>query len=249
MAELTGGRSRAWLDMGGRVMVERVLDGLQAAQSVDEIVVVGLAEHEVDALRPRRPVHFLPEQGTMVGNAMAGLLWIQQRAPDAATAMLCSMDIPLIRGAAVDHFVESCRPFDHLFFQAYVTSEVMQAAHPGVRSYSERWREHGVVYAGDVFVVGMAILATNPEVWEAFERHAWREYPALEGRVSERFGEATWRRLVAGETSDEEDFRVILSLLGGEGAMKNVFTPHDCLALDADSPELVEYLRRRLRGE
>ena len=42
MYEMTQGKSKALLDMNGRTMLERVVDALQASETIGEIVVVGL---------------------------------------------------------------------------------------------------------------------------------------------------------------------------------------------------------------
>ena len=100
----TQGRPKALLDIGGRTMLERVVDALQESGSIDDIIVVGLGPELASEsnLSFQRPVHHLDDQGSMVGNALAGMAWIRKQKPKADPFMICSSDIPMLTPAVVD---------------------------------------------------------------------------------------------------------------------------------------------------
>ena len=117
---LIGGRNKAFLVLDGRPMVERVVEALLAAQSIDRVFVVGpvaeLNETLGGLLSPR--VRVVPQAGKIIANAWAGFHASQrvrgsgpQENPDRPL-LYVTADLPLIRPAAVDDFVARCAEVD-----------------------------------------------------------------------------------------------------------------------------------------
>src|SRR6266852_2370782 len=90
---LTQGRSKALLPIGGKPMVQWILDALDGSALVGRVVVVGLAPGEA-ALTSRKELIYLPNAGSMIGNAQAGVKKILERDPGAKKALIASSDIP-----------------------------------------------------------------------------------------------------------------------------------------------------------
>ena len=67
----TSGAPKALLELGGRTLLERVIDALASSSYVDRIAVVGI--EEPGHRDPTRDLDYLPDQGSLVANAFAGL--------------------------------------------------------------------------------------------------------------------------------------------------------------------------------
>ncbi len=97
--------------MGGRTMLERVMDALQGSKYVETIVLVGLEDDM--GMHFKRPIdQYLPDQGSLVGNVLAGVNWLRKEYPDMKSVLFSTSDLPALTAANVDSFVESCEPFD-----------------------------------------------------------------------------------------------------------------------------------------
>ena len=151
------GQPKALIDMGGQTMLERVVGALQASRHVEDILIVGL-DPAAAGQRFERPVESLPDQGSMVGNMLAGCSWFRQHRPDARAILGCSADIPAITPAMVDAFIEACRPWDNAVYYNFVTRETLESRFPNShRTYS---KINGMEVAGGDMVVA------QPEVIE-----------------------------------------------------------------------------------
>ena len=173
--EYTQGKPKALLDMEGRTMLERVMDALQSAKHVDRIVLVGLEDDM--GMQFLRPIdRFLPDHGSLVGNVLAGLRWLQQDKPDIGNVLFCSSDLPAITAENVDSFVESCEPFDKGIYYIFTPREAMEARFPGSKRTYVKLK--GLEVAGGDMAIAKAELAdSNEELWIALtegRKHAWK---------------------------------------------------------------------------
>ena len=237
----TAGKPKALLDMGGRPMISRVLDALQNARSVGEIVVIGLDDPaDQQALQPKRPVAFLPNQGSLIQNAIAGLHWIETHYPENDIFLICSSDIPHLSGEMVDDLVASCRPFDRLLYYPIATPETIEVVYPGSKRTYTRLKG-GVKFAGgDIFVAQTAVLDTNHDLWEKLtqaRKHAWQ--------IARVVGFRTLLKLLFRRMSLEEAAETAGRILGSDRPVGVIFTPHAELAMDGDKPHQIDLLRRR----
>jgi len=174
----TQGKPKGLIDMGGRTMLERVVDALQSSRHVEDVLVVGIDEAtatEAD-LRFARPVAFLPDQGSLVGNMLAGCDWFRRERPGANTVLGCSSDIPAITGPIVDGFIEACRPWDRAVYYNFVRREALEGRFPhSNRTYS---RLGGIeVAGGDMVIARLEVLERNRALVESVtgaRKQPWR---------------------------------------------------------------------------
>jgi len=88
----TQGKSKAMLDIGGKPMVQWVLDAIGGAKQVENVVLIGLtAESGVTCTKP---LSFIPNQASMIENLLAGIQKVMEINPSATKALLVSSDIP-----------------------------------------------------------------------------------------------------------------------------------------------------------
>lgn len=237
----TQGKPKALIDMGGRTMLERVVAALQSSRSIEDILVVGIQPEMAEGLQFARSVDFLPGQGGMVANMLAGCAWIQKNKPGATTIVGCSADIPAITPAIVDAFVEACRPWDRAIYYNFVSRETIEARFPNSnRTYS---RLSGMeVAGGDMVVAGVDVVARNRELIESLtgaRKQPWRIarivglgflLKFLFHRVTFADVEATAGRIIGAP---------VKVVLGSPAEM----------AMDADKPYQVEMLRAEFAGD
>ena len=171
----TQGRPKALIDMGGRTMLERVVTALHGSQHVEDVLIVGL-DPEAAGLKFARPVSSLPDQGSMVGNMLAGCEWFLHHRPDASAILGCTADIPAITPAMVDGFIEACRPWDSGVYYNFVSREKIESRFPNSnRTYSKISGTE--VASGGIIVVQPAIAERNRALLEmltAARKHPWR---------------------------------------------------------------------------
>ena len=113
-------QNKAFLEIGGRVLVRRVVEALLQADTVGQVFVVGPLERlqaVLDGISPR--VTLVAQSGKMVANAWEAINAADQRfaaqngAIDPQRPFLfLSCDLPLICPEAVDDFVARCAQDD-----------------------------------------------------------------------------------------------------------------------------------------
>jgi molybdopterin-guanine dinucleotide biosynthesis protein A len=235
--EITQGKSKALLDMNGRTMLERVVDALQMANTIGEIVVVGLGSDL--GMTFQKPVNHVTDHGSLLKNALAGIARMRELHPETDLMLICSADIPTITPQIIDEFIEKCEPFDKGMVYNFVDKPTLEARFPhSNRTYVKL--KDAQIAGGDLTLVQANLSDTNREIWEALtnaRKHAWQ----LARVIGFRF----MFKLV---------FRQ-LSIVDIEAAAERItgwpcqvmLNPHAEIAMDADKPEQVELLRADIK--
>lgn len=241
----TQGKPKALLSLNGQPMLAHVLQALQDARQVDTIVVVGITGEEgagaVQSLPAAQAVIFLPDQGSIVGNARRGLEWLAANRPGGSEVLISTADIPLLTGAIVDAFVDQCRPFDRLAYYNVVTKETMEARFPHSNRTFVRLKDTQIA-GGDLNLAQLKILYTNQALWEALtnaRKHAWQLARIVGPRTLLKF---LFHRLSLA------DVEALAQRMFG-APIRVITSPYPELAMDADKPAQFDLLRRHLSGE
>lgn len=234
---LTNGRPKALLDIAGRPMIAWVLEALAAARSVDQIVVVGLDQEEAETagVPSSLPVHYVPDNGTMLANMLAGATYIRQQWPDTTIIMGASADIPAITADIVDSFHAACAPWDKDIYYNFVTREVMEARFPGSARTYTRLGELEVA-GGDLVMATLAAIDSQQTLYEAVtaaRKQPWRIAQLVGWRVLLRM---MLRRLTL------EDVQAVAERATGQ-SVSVLLNEHAEIAMDADKPSQVSLLR------
>ncbi len=234
----TQGKTKALLDMGGRTMLERVVDALQAAKRVDDIVVVGLGSDL--GMTFQRPVFHVPDQGSLIGNVIGGVRFLKERKPDLGMVMISSSDIPTITADIVDQYVASCEPFDKAIYYNFVDKPVMEARFPGSNRTFVKLKGANVA-GGDLLLAHSDLANSHVDLWQALteaRKHAWK----LAGLVGIRFLLKFLFRQVSLTDIEEKVLQTI-----GQPAQA-MLSPFAELAMDADKPHQVDLLRQEFEA-
>lgn len=233
----TNGKPKALIDMGGTSMLELVVAALQSSRHVEEILVVGIDETAATQynLHFRRPIHFLPDQGGMVTNMLAGAKWFRQNFPEAELILGSSADIPVITGDIVDRFIDACRPWDQAVYYSFVSRDILEARFPNSnRTYS---RINGQeVAGGDMVMARIEVVERNRELIESLtgaRKQPWR--------IAKVVGLGMLLKFLFHRISFE-DIEQTASRIIGMPAKVVIFDRAE-LAMDADKPYQVDMLR------
>lgn len=228
----TRGKPKSLLTIGGRTMVEHVVEALQGAAAVGDILVVGLEGG--NDLTFERPVQFLPDQGNLVANGLAGISWLQKRNPRAGHFLLCSADIPAVTSTIVDDFVNLCRPLESTVYYSMVLKETIEARFPGsARTFVPL--KGAKVAGGDIFIAAPEIANADPELLKALasgRKAAWKLARIVGSRTLLKF---LLRRLTIADVAE----------LASEIAafpVEIIVSPFAEMAMDVDKPRQVELL-------
>ena len=234
----TQGKPKALIDMEGRTMLERTIDALQTAHGVDRIVIAGL--EDAMGMEFKRPVDkFLPDRGSLVGNAMAGFHWLRESNPDMEAVLFCSSDVPTITGAIVDDFLACCEPYNRAVYYIFVTRQVMEERFPASnRTYVKL--KGAEIAGGDLTIGRVEVIDNHEALWIALtdaRKHAWK--------LARYVGLGTLFKFLTRQMSIGDAENAAGRIL--QSPVQIVLDPPAELAMDVDKPQQVELLRADLR--
>lgn len=159
----TQGHSKALLDIAGKPMIQWVLDALGDAKKVENVIVMGLSEKS--GVTCKKPLYFVPNQGRMLANIVAGVQKSLELNPKTEYVLIVSSDIPGIRAEHVDWLVEQIESEPADIYYGFVPREVMEARYPG----SKRTYTHlkGMDVCGaDINAAHVRMATEHLDTWE-----------------------------------------------------------------------------------
>jgi len=234
----------ALIDIGGRPMVEYVLDALRAAPSVGAIAVVGPAELR-KAVRLGDAL-LLESAGSVLDNLERGVRALRE-AGCRGHLLVATSDIPLITVEALETFLALCRrrdaeaPVDRDRFDAYypmVSRENCDARFPGVQRTYVGLKD-GQFTGGNVVLLDPAVVLDRRQLFEQVV--ALRKDPVGMARLL-GFGfivKFLLRRLTARDIEN-----IVREKFGIVGAVIQV--PHAEVGFDVDKPSDLAIARAAL---
>ncbi|MFN3309908.1 MAG: NTP transferase domain-containing protein, partial [Anaerolineales bacterium] len=160
---LSKGRAKALLPIAGKPMIQWVLEALESAEQISQVVVVGALLPE--EMRTSKVQATIPNQGDMLSNILAGMKKVLELEPKAHHVVLVSSDIPAITGKIVDWLVQTTMQTDEDVYYTVIERRVMEAKYPQSRRSYTRLKDIEVC-GGDMNVVRATLAAQNQEMWK-----------------------------------------------------------------------------------
>jgi len=160
---LTRGGPKALLPIGGKPMIQWVLDALSDAKCIERVVVVGLSEES--GLSCTKPLSFLPNQGSMLANIFAGAQKILTDNPSAGVLFSISSDIPALTAGMVDWMAGEVGAGEFDVYYNFITRDAMESRFPGSKRTYTRFKDIEVC-GGDLTAFRSAMLTTDDGVWQ-----------------------------------------------------------------------------------
>jgi hypothetical protein len=201
------------------------------------LVIAGQDESSGVDFGPK-PVIFVPNQGRLMKNILAGGERVLQDTSDREHVLVCAADIPLITTKIVDDHIATMLQTQHDLYYTVIKQETMLARFPSSRRTYTRVRG-AVLCGGELNMASWRVLETNRELWDA----VLESRKHVLGQVR-RVGLSTLilfllRRLSIVDL--ERRAEKILNL-----KTRAVITPHAELGMDVDKPFQLDIARAEL---
>ncbi|MEM7799155.1 MAG: nucleotidyltransferase family protein [Chloroflexota bacterium] len=234
----TQGMPKAMIEINGRPMVESVVDALLDSQRIKEVIVVGLPQDLGGLLNTLSAPILLPDEGSLVANAAAGLRWVRENRPEVSTVIGCSSDIPHLSGKMVDHLIAACRPYDRILYYTFVSKDQIEERYPGAKRTYVYFSDREMVAPGDIFLSQVKILDTDMALWDKLT--GARKYPLQVARI---IGFQTLIKFALRRLTLDEAATIGGRLLGSDLPVGIYDSPYAEMAMDGDKPAQIELLR------
>lgn len=233
----TKGEAKAMLEIGGKYMIQWVLDALDQADTIDGIVIVG-CEDKKSEIHSNKIITFKPSSEDIILNFQLGAKAVLEHNPAGRSVAVVSSDIPLITSEIVNWIINSSLASNDDLYYAVVEQKQMEKRFPdSARSYV-KLRDMNVC-GGDLAVINMDLYKSREDFWrKIFEaRKSYLHQARLIG--FDILILLLLRRLNFSDTVKRVTRR--LDITG-----KGLICPYPEIAMDIDKPHQLEIARREL---
>lgn len=161
----TQGKSKSLLEIGGKPMIEWVIDAIEGASAVDRIVIVGLPASS--QLISKSALVRVDDHGSMLDNIKAGseILARDYQYPHEHHALLIAADIPTITPEMVDWKAQMVSQSDHDIYYSLITRQTMESRFPGSRRSFYKLKD-AEVCGGDLNAIRLTLMTTPSKKWQ-----------------------------------------------------------------------------------
>ena len=232
----SNGGSKAMIDVAGKPMVQWVLDALNEARQVDNIILIGLPAKS--NLVSRKPLHYLSNHGRMLNNIVAGVNKALELNPQGKYVMIVSSDIPAINGRMVDWLVNTVSQTKDDLYYGVVPREVMEKRYPTSRRTYTRLKDMEVCGA-DINVTHVRMATQHLDTWE--ELIGNRKSPLKQASV---IGLGTLFQVATHSIALDDLVKRVSQRIGIKG--RAILWKDAEAGMDVDKPFQLEIMRRDL---
>jgi GTP:adenosylcobinamide-phosphate guanylyltransferase len=159
---VTRGLPKALLEIEGKPMVQWVLDAIGGAASIEQVFLVSLGPEA--GLTCSRPLHFIPDQGSLLRNVRVAMARVAATRPGATHVVVCSSDIPTMTSEMVEWRVDAIRRSGAELDYAIIERSTMEATFPG--SHRSWVHFKGLEFCSADIHGGSLTLAADEALWE-----------------------------------------------------------------------------------
>jgi len=217
-------------------MAQWVLDALSQAASVDNVIVIGLGpEHGLTCVKP---LVYLPNQGRMLANIVAGIHKSQEITPGAEYTFIVSADIPALRGEMVDWLAQTAMQTHDELYYGVVPREVMEKRYPNSKRTWTRLKDMEVCGA-DINLAHVSQANEHLDTWE--ELLGKRKSPLRQAAV---IGFDTLILLLLRQLTIQDVVRRVLERVHVRG--RAIIWPYAEAGMDVDKPHQLQMMREDL---
>ncbi len=232
----TQGHSKALLDIAGKPMIQWVLDALCASKKVDNIIIMGMTDKSV--LTSSKPTHYLPNEGRMLANIVAGIHKTLEINPNTEYALIVSSDIPALTGEMVDWLVEEIESKPADIYYGVIPRNVMEKRFPDSRRTWTHLKDMDVCGA-DINASHVRMATEHLDTWE--ELIGKRKSPLKQAAT---IGISTLLLLALRQLTLSDLVNRVCKRIGIRG--KAVIWPWAEAGMDVDKPNQLEIMRADL---
>jgi GTP:adenosylcobinamide-phosphate guanylyltransferase len=232
----SNGDAKALIDVAGKPMVQWVFDALGEAVHVDNVIAVGLSAKS--GVTCRKPIHFLPNQGRMLSNIVAGVHQSLELDRRNKYVLVVSSDIPTLKGAMVDWLVEAAMQTKDDVYYGVCPREVMEKRFPGSKRTYTKLKDMEVC-GSDINISHVRMATEHLDMWEQLIGN--RKSPLRQAGI---IGFGTLFSLLTGRLSLEDAVNRVGKRIGIKG--RAIVWEHAEPCMDVDKPHQLELLRADL---
>ncbi|MDF2626795.1 MAG: hypothetical protein K0R39_626 [Symbiobacteriaceae bacterium] len=150
--------NEALIDIGGKPMVQYVIDGLRQSKEVKRIAIVA-PPGEIEPHVTGENLEFVPSAGHIIDNIVNAYRVL----PKDDQLLIATCDIPLINGEIIDGLIGLCRQKDADIYYPIVEKSIGEQKYPYVKRTYVNLKE-GIFTGGNLFLVNPAVVeATAPK--------------------------------------------------------------------------------------
>jgi GTP:adenosylcobinamide-phosphate guanylyltransferase len=235
---LTQGQPKALLPIGGKPLIQWALDALSAAESIDQVVLVGLPQETDVQFRGR--IFRMDNQGDMVSNITVGSKLLLENGPSSPYALLMASDVPAVQPAMLNWLTGKVQEAGKELVYTVVEKEVMEKRFPGAnRSYIKL--KDKAVCGGDINAIRLDKINYDNPMWR---RLVDTRKNALKQAALLGF-DTLFLILLRALTLTQTEARVC-NKLGIDGRL--LVSPYAEIAMDVDKPHQFELLNQDLQS-
>jgi GTP:adenosylcobinamide-phosphate guanylyltransferase len=226
-------RFKGLVPVGGKPLVEWVVDAFRSAECISEIAVVIPTAENLGGWVDRVDKLVVSDREFM-GNVLAGVAAFREDRP----VVIATGDLPLLTGAAVDELVVAGLETGGSFVYPLVRQQVIEAAYPGAERTYFRLK-NGRFTGGNAMIVDPKLLPAARDLGQRLFND--RKNPVKLVRTA---GLGFVVKFVLGQLVPEDLADKIRDLLGGTGAAVELRDPS--IAMDVDKPSDLALVERIL---
>jgi GTP:adenosylcobinamide-phosphate guanylyltransferase len=231
------GDAKALVDVAGKPMIQWVFDALGDAKRVDNIILVGLTPKS--GLTSRKPIHYIPNQGRMLANIVAGVNKALQLNKKTEYVLVVSSDIPALQGGMVDWLVDTCMQTKDDLYYGVCPREVMEKRFPESKRTYTRLKDMEVCGA-DINITHVRMATEHLDMWE--QLIGSRKSPMRQASIVG--WDLVWKIFVTHSLGLDELVEHVSERLGIKG--RAIVWDRAEPAMDVDKPHQLEILRKDL---
>lgn len=237
--ETAQGGKKAMVEIAGKPMIQWVLDALDAATTVERVIIIGLPD--MNGLKCQKLAALLPSRGSLLLNTRDGMSKALELDPQSHHFLVTSSDIPAITAEIVDWLVNTTMQTDLDAYYNVITRQVMEARYPGSRRSYIRFTDLEVC-GGDISVIRSRIGAENDALWERIiesRKNAFKQASLI--------GFDTLLLLLLRRLSLQRAVEIVTRRLHLTG--QAVVCPYAEVGMDVDKPFQLEIIRADLERQ
>lgn len=229
----TQGHSKAMLDVGGKPMIQWVLDALCASEKVNNIIILGMTEK--NGLITSKPTYYLPNEGRMLANIVAGIQKSLELNRETEYALIVSSDIPALTSEMVDWLVNEIEKTPADIYYGVIPRDVMEKRFPDSRRTWTHLKDMDVCGA-DINASHVRMATEHLDTWE--ELIGKRKSPLKQAAT---IGFDTLFLMVLRQLTLNNLVRRVSGRIGIRG--KAIVWPWAEAGMDVDKPHQLEIMR------
>ena len=233
----TNGKPKAMLKIGGKSMIQWVLEALDQADTIDSIVMVGCEDQQTE-IQSKKIISFKPSTDDIILNFQRGADAVLEHNTNAKSVAVVSSDIPLITVEGINWIINSSLVGNHDLNYCVVEQSQMEKRFPdSARSYVKLQDMN--VCGGDLAVINLDLYRSRKDFWrKLFEaRKSYLHQARLIG--FDVLILLLLRKLTFSDTVKRVTRRLDIT---GQG----LICPYPEIAMDIDKPHQLEIARREL---